>query len=158
MSLNEKHDTIEFPATHYVYIEKTGPFHQTAPQAWEELLSLKDEIAKYNQITGAFAMYKVEPNLYRAGFAIAANAKDLPDAIKYTHFEGGSYIRFVLTGSYSQLPEACHRVFDIVQKEQLKTTDGFYLENYTNDPATTKEEDLETEILFPTVASHAVAK
>lgn len=155
MGLNEKHDSLNFPATHYVYIEKVGPFQETAPKAWQELFPLKEMIAEQNQITGAFAMYKVEEQIYRAGFSIAAApAGVLPGAAKYTHFEGGPYIRFVLMGSYMQLPKACGRVFEIVKKEAIETTDSFYLENYCNDPHTTPEDQLRTEILVPTTAAH----
>lgn len=154
MGLNEKHDSLNFPATHYVYIEKVGPFQDTAPKAWQELFPLKETIAIDNQIAGAFAMYKVEEQIYRAGFSITAPpAGKLPEAINYTHFVGGPYIRFVLMGSYMQLPKACGRVFEIVKKEALETTDNFYLENYCNDPHTTPEEQLRTEILVPTTAA-----
>ena len=154
MGLNEKHDSLNFPATHYVYIEKVGSFQETAPKAWQEIHQLKESIAKDNQITGAFAMYKVESQIYRAGFSLTtAPSGTLPEPAKYTHFEGGPYLRFVLTGSYMQLPKACGRVFEIVTKEGLETTDNFYLEHYVNDPYTTPEDQLQTEILIPTTAA-----
>lgn len=155
MGLNEKHDSLNFPAAHYVYIEKIGPFQETAPKAWQELHQVKDAIAKEGgRITNVFSMYKPELQLYRAGFAVSEKpAGTLPPPVKYTYFEGGPYIRFVLTGSYMQLPKACGRVFDIVKKEHLETSDNFYLEHYVNDPYTTAEADLKTEILIPTTAS-----
>lgn len=151
MGLNEKYDTLNFPAAHYIYIEKIGSFLDTAPKAWQELHQLKDSICKENEITQIFSMYRMEKNLYRAGFAVSKKPEGkLVAPLKYEHFEGGPYMRFVLTGSYMQLPKACSRVMDIVHKEKLKTTDNFYLERYLNDPQTTEESQLKTEILIPT--------
>ncbi len=155
MGLNEKFDTVKFPATHYVYVEKVGSFQETAPKAWQEIHQFKDAILQAGgQITGAFAMYKVESQLYRAGFSVYEKPGGaLPDPIKYLLFEGGPYLRFVLTGSYMQLPKACGRVFDIVKKSKLQTSDNFYLENYVNDPFVTPESELKTEILIPTTTA-----
>lgn len=156
--MTEKPDFITFPASHYTYVEKLGSFDQTARACWEELIGKKAEIAQNNQIVGAFAMYKMNPPQYRAGFALADKAKDLPSGLNYTHFEGGPYIRFTVTGSYDQMPEACGKAMDIVHKEKLDVSDNFFLENYLNDPTTTKEDELKTEILVPTVKSAVNAK
>jgi|688.fasta_scaffold547311_2 effector-binding domain-containing protein len=160
MALNEKYDVLNFPATHYVYIEKIGPFHETAPKAWQEIHQFKEAIVKAGgKVTGAFSMYKVESQLYRAGFSVAEKPDSvLPEPLKYVFFEGGPYLRFVLTGSYMQLPKACGRVFEIVEKSKLQTTDNFYLENYVNDPFTTPESELKTEILLPTSAATVSTK
>jgi DNA gyrase inhibitor GyrI len=48
-----------------------------------------------------------------------------------------------------QLPEACGKVFEIVQKTKLPVRDGFFLENYVNNPDNTPEDALVTEILIP---------
>lgn len=160
MALNEKYDVLNFPATHYVYVEKIGPFQETAPKAWQEIHQLKEAIVKAGgKVTGAFSMYKVEPQLYRAGFSLAAKPDSaLPEPVKYLLFEGGPYLRFVLTGSYMQLPKACGRVFEIVENSKLPTTDNFYLENYVNDPFTSPESELKTEILVPTSAATVSTK
>ncbi len=65
-------------------------------------------------------------------------------------FGGGKYSRFVLTGSYSNLPEASGRVWSIVADKQVPLRDDFAIENYMNDPRTTPEDKLMTEILVPT--------
>jgi hypothetical protein len=57
----------------------------------------------------------------------------------------------VLTGPYSLLPEACGRVFDIVSEKKIQLRDDYGIENYANDPRTTPEDQLITEILVPTV-------
>lgn len=160
LGLNEKYDSLTFPATHYVYIEKIGPFQETAPKAWQEIHQFKEAIANLGgSITGVFSMYKVESQIYRAGFAVAEKPTlSLPEPVRYVYFEGGPYLRFVLTGSYMQLPKACSRVFEIVKKSNLETTSNFYLENYVNDPYTTAESELKTEILIPTTSGSMTEK
>jgi DNA gyrase inhibitor GyrI len=95
-------------------------------------------------------LFKVGPKIYRAGVSLAAEPKNLPANLKYEKFKGGKYSRFVLTGPYSNLPEACGRVFEIVAEKKIPTRDDYCVENYTNDPRTTPEEQLVTEILIPT--------
>lgn len=88
--------------------------------------------------------------VYRAGVAVEKKPANLPPGFKYEEFNGGKYSRFVLTGSYSQLPEACGRVFGIVKQTQIPVDNNYFIENYVNDPQTTPEEKLITEILIPT--------
>jgi effector-binding domain-containing protein len=42
-------------------------------------------------------------------------------------------------------------VFEIVAEKKIQMRDDYCIENYTNDPRTTPEEQLVTEILIPTV-------
>lgn len=150
MNLTEEPERVEWPATHVVFIEKVGPFMKTARAAWEELHAAKSLIAESNQIVGAMALYRMAPDTYRAGFILAAEAKGLPREVTYEHFAGGRYSRFVLTGSYANLPRASGRVWEIVSKSGLMVRPEFAIENYVNDPQTTGEDELITEILVPT--------
>jgi effector-binding domain-containing protein len=77
--------------------------------------------------------------------------KNLPKTLKYEKFPGGKYSRFVLTGPYSGLPEASGRVYETVAQKKIQLRDDFSIENYVNDPRTTPEDQLITEILVPTV-------
>jgi DNA gyrase inhibitor GyrI len=150
MKLTEEPSIVSWPETHYVFVEKIGPFQDTAQQAWQDLHQVVPGILEHNKITGYMSLYKVEPKIYRAGVSLAAEPKNLPASLKYEKFKGGKYSRFVLTGSYSNLPEACGRVFEIAQ-EKIQMRDDYCIENYTNDPRTTPEDELVTEILIPTV-------
>jgi|SRR5271157_3166301 len=150
MNLTEEPEIVTWPETHYVYLERIGPFMKTAPQAWQELHQLEPAISARNQITGAMALYKMEPNTYRAGYSLAVPPADLPEGLEYTKLPGGKYARFVLTGSYSNLPQASGRVWEIVSKTDIPVRFDFAIENYANDPKTTPEEELITEILVPT--------
>ncbi len=151
MNLTEKPDIVTRPDMHYVYIEKMGQFSETAPGAWESLFKLVPEISKNNTITGYLSLYKIKPDMiYRAGVSIAAPALQLPDGLAYTISRGGTYYRFILTGPYSDLPEASGRVFELVAARNIKMRDDFCIENYTSDPETTPEDKYVTEILIPT--------
>jgi len=149
MQLTEKPDLVTWPETHYVFVEKIGPFQNTAPQAWQELHQRVPEIAALNVITGYFSLYNMEHQIYRAGVSLAARPDDVPGGLRYEHFHGGKYSRFVLTGSYSNLPEASGRVFNIVRENKIPLRNDFNIENYVNDPKTTPEDQLITEIMFP---------
>ncbi len=151
LQLTEVPEIVTWPETHYVFIEKSGPFQNTAPQAWQQMHQLIPRILEQNKITGYMSLYKVAPQIYRAGVALAAApTKDLPEGVTYEKFPGGKYSRFVLTGPYSNLPEACGRVFQIVAGTKLPLREDFGIENYVTDPRNTPEEQLTTEILVPT--------
>jgi predicted transcriptional regulator YdeE len=150
MNLTETPEIVTWPETHYVYVEKIGPFQSTAPEAWNKLHPLIAEILKNNQITGYTALYKMNQKIYRAGVSLAAPPNNLPPGLEYTKFEGGRYSRFVLTGPYSDLPAASGRVYQIVSEKEIPLRDDFGIENYLNDPRTTPAPELMTEILVPT--------
>jgi effector-binding domain-containing protein len=150
MNLTETPEIVTWPETHYAFIERGGPFMKTAPQAWQDLQALKFLISESNRITGAMALYKMAPDTYRAGFILDAPAKALPRELSYEKFPGGKYSRFVLTGSYSNLPQASGRVWEYVSKNDIMLRADFAIENYANDPRATPEDELVTEILIPT--------
>jgi effector-binding domain-containing protein len=134
-----------------VFVEAVGPFQQNAPKAWQTAHTLLPALAARNKIIGNMSLYKVEEKIYRAGFALADAPVELPEGLRYEKFEGGKYMSFVLTGSYAQMPQACGRVFELVRKRELPVRDGFFVENYVNDPRMTSEDELITEIQIPTV-------
>jgi effector-binding domain-containing protein len=150
LKLSRQAEPVVWPETHYVFLEKIGPFQDTAARAWEELTRLVPQLSQNHRITGFMSLYKVGPKIYRAGVSLAAEPADLPAALKYFRFKGGNYVRFVLTGPYANLPEASGRVFEMVAEQKIPLRDDFYIENYVNDPKTTPEDQLITEILVPT--------
>jgi effector-binding domain-containing protein len=152
MKLSEEPEIVIWPSTHYVYVERIGPFMETAPQAWQSLHSLVPVLAEQNQITGYLSLYKMtNPPLYRAGVSVADGATILPEGSSYEKFKGGKYSRFVLTGLYSNLPQASRRVMEIVSQKGIAVRDDYFIEHYVTDPSTTPAEELITEILVPTV-------
>ena len=91
------------------------------------------------------------PKIYRAGVSLAAPPSKLPQDLSYLKFTGGKYSRFVLTGPYADLGQATGRVMEIISQTKLPLRDDYFLENYVNDPRSTPEDQLITEILVPTV-------
>jgi DNA gyrase inhibitor GyrI len=150
MNLTLEPEIVTWPHTHYVFLEKIGPFMQTAPGAWQQLHQFAPQISEHNRITGAMALYKMKPDTYRAGFVLAAPPTQLPRELQYEEVAGGKYSKFVLTGSYSNLPQASGRVWEYVSKNNLQVRPDFAIENYANDPKATPEDKLITEILVPT--------
>jgi hypothetical protein len=69
MKLNEVPEIVTWPETHYAFIEKIGPFQETAPQAWQTMHQLIPTISEHNKITGYMSLYKVEAKMYRRCFA-----------------------------------------------------------------------------------------
>ena len=151
MNLTETPEIVVWPQSHYLYVETIGPFVDSAGPAWQKLHRYVPEISERNQISGFTSLYKVGPQIYRAGVLLPAAPVEIPHGLKYESFLGGKYSKFVLQGSYAQLPEASRRVFEIVAQTKIKVRDDFYIENYANDPKTTPESQLLTEILVPTI-------
>jgi effector-binding domain-containing protein len=149
MNLTTTPETVLWPETHYVFVERIGPFQTNAPQAWQTLHQLLPAISEHNQITGHFALYKAESQIYRAGVSVSAKPDHMPENAAYEKLPGGKYARLTLTGSYSNLPAASGRAFQIIRDSKLPLRDDYNIENYVNDPRTTPEDQLITEILFP---------
>lgn len=137
------------PETHYVFVEKIGPFQTNAPQAWQTLHKLIPSISQHNEITGYFALYKMESQIYRAGVSVSAKPDQLPEKVAYERLPRSKYARLTLTGSYSNLPAASGCAFQIMRDSKLPLRDDYNIENYVNDPRTTPEDQLITEIMFP---------
>ncbi len=91
MKLTQQPEIVTWPETHYAFIEKTGPFQNTAQQAWQELHQLVPGISEHNKITGYMSLYKVGPKVYRAGVSLAAEPKNLSEKLTYEKFKGGKY-------------------------------------------------------------------
>jgi effector-binding domain-containing protein len=150
MNLTESGDIVQWPETHYVFVEKTGPIPKIAPEAWQTAIGLAPKLAEKSQIDWRMSLYRMNPNVYRAGFVVGEKPKNVPIGLQYELFEGGKYSRFVLTGPYSDLPAATRRVFEIVAQRGLPLRSDFCIESYVSDPRSTPEDKLITEILVPT--------
>jgi predicted transcriptional regulator YdeE len=150
MNLNESGDIVNWPQTHYVFVEKTGSIPKIAPDAWQTAIRLVLQLAEKNPISWRMSLYKMNPNVYRAGFVVPEKPTAVPAGLEYELFEGGRYSRFVLTGPYSDLPAATRRVFEIVAQRGLVLRCDFCIESYVSDPRSTPEDKLVTEILIPT--------
>ncbi len=150
MNLTEKPEIVEWPESHYIFIEKIGPFMETAQKAWEEFHGNMGAVINTKRAPQFVSLYKIEPQMiYRAGTMVPSKIDKLPAGFQYEKFAGGKYAKFTLTGSYSQLAEASARVMELVKELNLSLRDGFYIENYVNSPSEVSEDQLITEILVP---------
>ncbi len=149
MHLTEEPEIVQWPASHYLFVEKNGSISKNAPQAWQEFHSHLAGILRDQQVSGFVSLYRPNEGLYRAGVMVNAQPSCVPQGLSYELFQGGKYGRFIMTGPYSSLPEACSRVFELVQQAKPRLRDDFYLEHYVNDPRTTPEDQLITAILVP---------
>lgn len=150
MNLTEQPEIVTWPETYYVFVEKVGPFPETAPQAWQEMHRLVAALSASNSVTAYFSLYKMGPKVYRAGVGTAAPPQNIPAGLRYERFPGGKYSRFVLTGPYSLLGQATGRVMQLIGERKIPLRDDYYIENYVNDPRTTPEDRLISQILVPT--------
>ncbi|MFN3696635.1 MAG: GyrI-like domain-containing protein [Pseudobdellovibrio sp.] len=151
MNLSNKSEKIKYSEFHYIFVEKIGPFDQTAMSAWQEVHKLFNTIEIDATKTGAMALFKIEPlMIYRAGFTCDKKPAHLPTGLQYLKYQGGEFAKYTLKGSYSHLPEAWGKVIELAQSEKLHVRDDFYIENYANDPEKTSEVELITELMIPT--------
>jgi predicted transcriptional regulator YdeE len=150
LNLTHEPESVDFPAAHYVFIERIGNIPANAPQAWHAVEKFAAVLMQHNRITGAAALYKPGEGIYRAGFMLAAPPANLPDELAYEKLSGGKYARFTLTGPFDQLPEANSRAFGIVAEKKIPLRDDFNIEHYLTDPRTTPAEENVTALLFPT--------
>ena len=150
MNLTQNPEVVHWPTTHYVFVEKTGPFATIAGQAWQRAHMFVAELSKKNNITAYMSLYKMGPKVYRAGFALAGPPVALPQGLAYEKFDGGKYSRWVLTGPYTDLPAASGQVWNFIAEKHIPVRDDYAIENYVNDPRVTPEDQLVTQILLPT--------
>jgi len=155
MNLSATFETVTRPLTHYVFLEKRGPFGEVAPPLWNELQPLiprleQSEIREYLGVSGVDKSRAGEDAMiYQAGVSMAAEPKKLPAGLRHRAIPAGRYARFVLTGPYAQIWMAFDRVFKTLAEKRVELRPEFCLENYLNDPRETPEEKLLTEILVP---------
>ncbi len=151
MNLTENPEEVTWPETHYVFVEKVGPFMENAGAAWQKAHTFVPALSERNKITRYMSLYKMGPKIYRAGFSLASPPVAVPEGLAYEMFPGGKYVRFVLTGPYTDLPEASGRAWGIISEKKVQLRDDFAIENYLNDPGVTPPDQLKTEILIPII-------
>jgi predicted transcriptional regulator YdeE len=149
LNLSAGPEVVNRPLMHYVFLERNGNIPANAQGAWQTVEKFAVQVAASGQIVGACALYRMQPEIYRAGYILAERPANMPDGLSYEEVPAGKYAKFVLHGPYSQLPEATSVAFKIVAEKQVPLRDGFNIENYVTDPRTTPQDQSITEILFP---------
>jgi len=143
------------PLTHYVYLEKRGPFGEVAPPLWNELQPILPRLEQgaVREFLGVSGIDKTKAGedamIYQAGVALVSEPGKLPAGMQHRAIPSGRYARFMLTGPYAQIWPAFDRVFKMLAEKKVELRPEFCIENYLNDPRETPEEGLLTEILVP---------
>lgn len=155
VNLTPEFESVTRPLTHYVFLEKRGPFAEVAPPLWNELLPLIQPIEPQNirEYLGVSGIDKTKPGedamIYQAGVALAHEPTGLPSDLRQKSIRSGKYARFLLTGPYSQIWMAFDRIFKTLSEKKVQLRPEFCIEKYLNDPRTTPEDQLQTELLVP---------
>ncbi len=137
-----------------LYLQKTGPFMKTAPAAWQDFgRFVKDPLPAAEYKLSLHHVDKIKTGddafTYQAVIALKSATAHPPAGLQQRTVESGKYARFILSGSYAQLPEAYPAIYALLEKHSLKMRNDFSIEKYLNDYATTEEGSLKTEILIP---------
>jgi len=139
-----------------VYLEKIGPFSKTAPLAWRDFWVIASGRFQQHQIAGMAGLSRVDSSttgdeafIYQAGILLTSKPSEIPQGLQSRKLESGKHARFLLTGSYSQLPAAYPKAFSVLEEAKMAIRDDFCMERYLSTPQDTPEDRLETEILIP---------
>jgi AraC family transcriptional regulator len=155
MNLTPNYETITRPLTHYVFLEKRGPFPEVAPPLWNAFMPLLPRLnqLQIREYLGVSGIDKSKPGedamIYQAGVACSEEPQKLADGLQHRAIKPGKYARFLLTGPYSQIWPAFDRMFKTLADKNVELRPEFCIENYLNDPRYTPEEKLQTELLIP---------
>jgi AraC family transcriptional regulator len=157
LNMNLEHEIVARPSAHFLYLERTGPFAEIAPPAWEELFRLlaagRIEQARLTEFLGLSGLDRSrqgeESMIYQAGVCVASKPGDVPQGLQYRRLQSGRYAQYLLTGPYSQIWIAFNQIFRALAESKTALRPEYCIENYLNDPKVTPEGELKTQILIP---------
>ena len=156
VNLTPKYEVVTRSDTHYVFLEKHGPFAEVAPPTWNEMFPLvysQLEQGKFVEFLGLSGIDKSkigeDAMIYQAGVALASEPEKPLKGLQYRKIKSGKYARFLLTGPYVQIWPAFDQMFKTLAENQVELRPEFCIENYLNDPRETPEDQLLTELLIP---------
>ena len=155
--LSADFEMVTRPLTHYVYLERQGPFAEIAPGTWNDMFPLIFSQFDQNQLVeflGLSAIDKTrvgeEALIYQAGVTLKSAPSKLTKGLQYKQIKSGKYARFLLTGPYSHVWVAFNQIFKMLAEKHVNLRQEYCIENYLNDPKVTPEDQLLTELLVPT--------
>jgi AraC family transcriptional regulator len=155
MNLSEEFEPVSRPLTHYVFLEKHGPFAEVAPPLWSDLMPLlgkldRQQVREFLGLSGLDKSRTGEDTMiYQAGVALAQEPNKLPEGLAQRTIKAGKYACFLLTGPYSHIWMAFDRIFKELSEKRVTLRPEFCIENYLNDPRVTPEDQLQTQLLVP---------
>jgi effector-binding domain-containing protein len=137
----------------YVYVERTCPMVPSSISA--EMGKAYTDVMDFIQANGltltgpalsVYYSYDPEAVTFRAGFFVSAeDAKKASGDVKADFTPAGRVVNFTHSGPYSKLSESYGMLMGWLQHEGLTLGTPTW-EVYVNDPDTTPEEELRTDI------------
>jgi len=155
VNLTPEFESVVRPLTHYVFLERRGPFAEVAPPLWNELGPIIQHLdrGQVREYLGVSGIDKSRPGedamIYQAGVSLVQMPDDVPAGLQNRSIKSGKYARFLLTGPYTQIWTAFDRIFKTLAESKVTLRPEFCIENYLNDPRVTPEDQLKTELLVP---------
>jgi AraC family transcriptional regulator len=156
LNMSLKAEMVSRPATHYVFLERRGPFAEVAPPTWAEMFRLMGAKMADPQIREFLGLSTIDKDrhgeeamIYQAGVAFVEKTSEAPKGLQYKKIAAGNYAQFLLTGPYSRIWIAFSQIFRALAESKVPLREDFCIENYVNDPKTTPEDQLQTQILIP---------
>jgi DNA gyrase inhibitor GyrI len=157
--LTDTPDFIQTEEEWFVYLEARGPFHLRAPLAWRDFWRIAAARWARSDIRAMAGLSRVDDSLsgdeaciYQAGLCLVSKPVSVPDGLSRRMLAPGVFARFELTGPYAQLAHAYPRAFARLDALNRTRRPEFCREIYRNDPASTPEAQLRTDLLIPVVA------
>lgn len=156
LNLTEKPEIISRPETViYTLREEGGHFPEIAPIAWQKFLGiLGQEKQDVSQSEFLGISYIEETNLneqhiYKVALSAPPNKNLSFKSLRKEVLPAAKYLKFTLKGSYQGVWPSFDRIYKFINESEFELANGPCLENYINDPNTTPEKDLLTELLVP---------
>lgn len=157
MNLTKGFEVVTRPTTHYIFLERRGPFAEVAPSTWDQMFPLlanqiaQKDIVEFLGLSGIDRSTMGEEGMiYQAGVAVGNPPTSPLKGLQYRKVESGKYARFLLVGPYAHIAPAFDEVFKTLAEKNVELREEFCVENYLNDPKVTPEDQLKTELLIPT--------
>jgi effector-binding domain-containing protein len=142
----------------YLYLEKNGPFDQSAGEAWREFHKVHSTMQLKMQPNHMQAYSIMDESkqgddkyTYQAGLTFDKKVDNVPPELKIRPVKAGkTYASFTYKGPYDGLKQAYPAALAALPKNGLKLQKNeLIMERYLNTPQDTKPEDLMTVLLFP---------
>ena len=151
LNLTHEPETIDFPAAHYVFIERVGTHSYQRSASLEDCRTLRRQTrpVQPNHRSCRILQTRLGESIVQVSSS-PLHQPIFPLSLTYEKLAGGKYARFTLTGPFDRLPEANTRAFGIVAEKNIALRDDFNIEHYLTDPANTPADQNVTAILFPT--------
>lgn len=156
LNLSENPEVVQRQMTSiFTLKEEGGVFQEIAPLAWQKFLEIilkEGQDLSQSEFLGISYIESeglIQNHVYKVAVSAPKNKNLIFNELRKESLPEGKYLKFLLKGSYSGIWASFDRIFKYVNENSYELAEGPCLENYINDPNSTPEEDLLTELLVP---------